>query len=294
MHASIAVLHPQALDIRRAAAPSPRATPKPMNVAALLRTDESRARMREAIAGGATLHVCTQAGELARMVGCCAADALIVEPRDASGARVVQAVRSIRRQYPHVAIAVYCPLDAESARDLVDLIKSGADELVIRGYDDPALWVERRKRAVMWRQAALALLGRVCQFLDEDSRSIITYCLELAPQVPTVGGAADAIGVHRKTLVNRLSAAGLPSPRVLVSWCRLLVAVELIEHSGRSVESIAHAMGFGSGAALRKMCRRYTGLRTPELSALGGPTHAVSLFLEQLGVRTCPATTDAV
>jgi AraC-like DNA-binding protein len=94
------------------------------------------------------------------------------------------------------------------------------------------------------------------------------------------------MGVHRKTLVDRLKAAHLPSPRAMIGWCRLLMAARLLDDPGRTVEQVALKLDFPSGAALRNMFKRYTGLRTTEVRENGGVRCLLHAFKRELAAVT--------
>src|SRR3546814_9586520 len=76
----------------------------------------------------------------------------------------------------------------------------------------------------------------------------VTFCLEQARRAITVPEAAAALGVHRKTLVDRLAAAGFPTPSAMIAWCRLITAARLLEDPGRTVEQVALLLDFPSGS----------------------------------------------
>ncbi len=90
------------------------------------------------------------------------------------------------------------------------------------------------------------------------------------------------MGVHRKTLVDRLKAARMPSPRAMIGWCRLLIAARMLDDPGRTVEQVALKLDFPSGAALRNMFKRYTGLRTTEVRENGGVRCLIHAFKHEL------------
>ena len=91
--------------------------------------------------------------------------------------------------------------------------------------------------------------------------------------------------MHRKTLVNRLAAAGCPTPRVLRTWCRLFVASRLLEEPGRTVESIALQLDFETTTGLRNALKRYTGLQASALRHAGGLTYVLARFNAACDVR---------
>jgi AraC-like DNA-binding protein len=88
-----------------------------------------------------------------------------------------------------------------------------------------------------------------------------------------------------------LTAAGLPSPEQLLSWRRLLHAARLLD-DGRSADSVARALEFSSGSAMRKSLKQVTGLRPAELAARGGLRLLAGLFLLQCGAAGAAAAPE--
>jgi transcriptional regulator GlxA family with amidase domain len=161
-------------------------------------------------------------------------------------------------------------------------VKAGADDVLVRGVDDERATLSRILADARGSRTTFDVLQAVAPLLNAEGASILAYCLEHANRALTVEMMARDLGVHRKTLVNRLAAAHLPVPSVLVAWCRLLLAARLMEDESRATEQIAFALDFGSGAALRNMLRRYTGLRPNEIRANGGLSCVVAHFLNAL------------
>jgi AraC-like DNA-binding protein len=118
---------------------------------------------------------------------------------------------------------------------------------------------------------------------------ILRYCLEQGRRALTVEQVAQALHVHRKTLVDRLTAAGFPSPSALISWSRLMVAARLMEDPGRSIEQVALVLDFPSGTSMRNMVKRYTGLRPAEIRENGGMRCVLHAFKHAIGAVS-PAT----
>jgi AraC-like DNA-binding protein len=239
---------------------------------------ETFARWREAAGRSVTLIQCSELDALDCVLSH-RVSAIVVEPRLAVQA-LIDAVGAIHRARPSATIAIYCPLNPASARTIVSLVKAGAQEIILHGYDDPAVWL--RRQLTEWRTSGVptSMLDRVASVLPAHLAPFISYCFRHAHEAPTVSAAAQAVGVHRRTLVNWLRVAALPPPRLMISWCRLLSALERLVDSNESVEHVAHAMRFGSGAALRKMCLRYTGYTLTSLRSVGGLRTAVSQFLQ--------------
>lgn len=73
-----------------------------------------------------------------------------------------------------------------------------------------------------------------------------------------------------------------PPPELLLAWRRLLHAARVLD-DGRSADSVARAMDFSTGSALRKSLKRHTGLRPGELRRQGGFSALATLFLRRCG-----------
>lgn len=248
-----------------------------LKVMALVADESAGLRLRAILRHRAEVSTCKRIKELIEVLRT-HMDILIVAPWDSSGSPVAPILGDIRRRRPSLPIAVYCALDADAVRQVVALTKSGADEVILRDIDEDSSALWSRLLISVSRRAAAQTLSQLRPLLDEDVEPILSYCLERADQRLTVEQLAATLNVHRKTLFNRLASVGLPSPRNLISWCRLILAARLLEDPGRSVEQVALTLGFGSGPALRNMIRRYTGLRTSELRELGGSSYLVRLF----------------
>ena len=86
------------------------------------------------------------------------------------------------------------------------------------------------------------------------------------------------------------SPAGLPSPGCLISWCRLIHAAYLLRRPDRTIEQTALMLRFGSGTALRLMCRRYLGIRASRVRELGAHHYVLSRLIEDIAEGANPAT----
>jgi transcriptional regulator GlxA family with amidase domain len=242
-----------------------------MSIAALVLDELARLRLRVALRHQqAELCYCRLASELTNLVADRWTDVVIVEPWDAEGATTVDAVRQIRSRFPALPILIYCSLTTDSARQIAALCKAGADEVLMRGTDD----IGSVLREVMRTATLSRVASEVCRWVEPrvpaDAMMIVSYCAQHAATPLSVAGVARALGINRKTLLNRLASANLPAPGVVISWCRLLVAAWVLEQGERPIEQVALALGFGSGTGFRNMLRRYTGLRPSQLRSAGG------------------------
>lgn len=260
-------------------------------VLALLADDETPRRLQSALGGQMTALACRTASDVERTVRAERPDCVLVTPWDDAGKPSAAIVRRLRSRFPWLSIAVYCQLEARSVHEVAVLAKAGADTVIIHGHDDPGRHL-RERLALSWlMRAAEEVIAALGRWATPETAPILGYCLHHATGPLTVRAVADALAIDRKTLGNRLAAAGLPAPRILIPWCRLLCAARWLEQGDRSVEQAALRFRFGSGSALRNMFRRYTGLRATEVRAYGGMTCVLAALTRELteGARCHPA-----
>jgi AraC-like DNA-binding protein len=188
-------------------------------------------------------------------------------------------------QYPDVSFLGYCGLGVSEAGELRELARAGVHELVFRDVDDrPTLLRAKLNRANEVRAGA-NVMRRLSGQLPELLHGIIAYCAGFPRESHEIEQIALALGVHRKTLVNWCQRARTPPPSVLVTWVRLLLAVEMLQVPGHTVERVARGLGFASGSGFRNLCRRYCGRRPAELRCPAGREAAYRAFARSLERR---------
>lgn len=193
-----------------------------------------------------------------------------VAPATAGGvARIEELTRTLRSQHPAVPVLVYAPLTAAASRAVVTLAHAGVANVIIAGHDD----LNHAVGPILARAASICAAEEAYQKLSAvaspDVAAILNYALRYGARAPTVADAAAALHVHRKTLAAWCQATGAPSPRVLVTWCRLIIAVERLAGARWPAERVARVLGFGSGSALTGLIRRHIGLTRAVLREQG-------------------------
>ena len=244
----------------------------------------SRARLNEATRAEAHVHVCDQQSELIALVRNGLANVVVLDMCDRSGETTLQTVRLIRDEYPTVPVILYCAITPTISRDMLDFARAGVSDLILRDVDDVRVTLRASLTTATDQHSARSLLAELGGLVPASVVPIFRYCLENGRRAVTVEQVATALNVHRKTLVDRLNAVGLPSPSAVVAWCRLLVSARMLEDPGRSVEQVALLLDFPSGTSMRNMVKRYTGLRTGEVRQNGGLScvlHALKRELAQ-------------
>lgn len=207
---------------------------------------------------------------------------VVTEHRDYDGSPTLAGIRHLRTAFPSIPVVVYLPVSAEVSGIVMEVAKAGVSQLVFQGVDDLKASLRGAIEAAVDQVTAADLCAELEPMVPPTVLPFLRYCMEHARRDITVEDVASAMSVHRKTLVDRLRAARLPSPRTMIGWCRLIAAARLLDDPGRTVEQVALKLDFPSGTALRNMCKRYTGLRTTEVRQNGGVRCLMHAFKGEL------------
>lgn len=257
------------------------------DVVALISDRALRARIAEALRGQARAVFCAQLDEVRPAVEAAYARgdgvrAVILEPRDRGGVPTDALATELRVRAPAVPVLAYCaPVDAASG-DLLAMARAGVSGLLLRGYDDVGAALRSALASAGDDCAARFILGELRPALPRLARTVVEHCVLHGREPLTVAGVADALGVNRKTLVVRFTAAQLPPPRTVIAWVRLCLVAHALERSGLSIERAAVDFGYPSAPALRNLCKRHTGLRLTEIRENGGLSCVLHLFNQVL------------
>lgn len=244
-------------------------------LAALVLDREGRARIQEAVRPIGAARFFERAEDLVAGLDDPDIRTVLLEPYDRDGRSLIATVRALHEGYPSLAILAYGAMRPGMMAEAVGLLRAGAHDVVIRGHDDEGVVLRTALERAAGRCTAELVLRELAPHIPESVRPAVQACLESPSKVSNVTELARTLGVHRKTLVNRLRVAGLPPPSELIGWCRVLHVSRLLEDPGRGIEEIALRLDFPSATALRNMLRRYTGLRPTTIRERGGLGHVL-------------------
>jgi methylphosphotriester-DNA--protein-cysteine methyltransferase len=205
-------------------------------------------------------------------------DVLIIEPFDADGRRTEDAIRSIRARYPRLSVLGHVAMKPGMSAHVLSFARTGVHELIIAGLDDSAIVLRHTLQRAARRCLAEEVFAEVKLSLPHDAACLMRYCLEHACESPDINQISQALGIHRRTLVNRMQSAHLPPPSELSAWSRVLLAARYLEMPGRSVEWVAHTVGYPSANALRNSLKKYARLVPTELREDDGFARATLAF----------------
>jgi AraC-like DNA-binding protein len=163
---------------------------------------------------------------------------------------------------------------------LRELAKAGVHELVFRDVDDSAAFLSAKFSRGEEARAAAAVMARITPHTPRRLLPVADYVLSFPRDSHAVARVAAALGINRKTLTNWSTREGCPPPGILITWCRLLLAAELLQVTGRSVERVVLSLEFASGSAFRNLCQRYLRRRPSSLAVPGALDEAYQAYAE--------------
>jgi AraC-like DNA-binding protein len=203
----------------------------------------------------------------------------------AGGRTNFERVRNLKQRLPRLTLIAYVSFSAERAHDFFDAGRQGMDGLVIADQDDAP-----RALLALVEQAESRSLGAVVRGALQDVEPVVRDATLLAITRAHERIAPEALArllaLPRRTVSDRLAAAGFPPPQRLLTWGRLIVAAHLLEDAHRSADRIAVALDFPSGSAFRNTCQRYLAATPSDIRERGGAAYVIGAMLREVGLPT--------
>ncbi len=197
-------------------------------------------------------------------------------------APLAPALRGLLAEYPSTAVLAAMEVTPERFDDLRTLGKWGVVQVISLDHDDTPYAIAQRLRAARGRPMR-ALLEQV---LPPEIPGRARAILEAAADVVTVGqhgrDLAKTLHLSRRTLLRWCQRAGLPAPRRLLAWMRVLLACELLDDPGRTVLSVAHTCGYSSDSGLRRITQKFLDSSPSDLREQGAFRRASDEFVKVL------------
>jgi AraC-like DNA-binding protein len=248
-------------------------------IAALLPNPDRLRRLQAAIRGRHQIASCPDWGALHRL---CETQPVSTAVFDlfATGEMALEPVRQLRRLFPRLITVAYVQIGTpERVRDIFDAGRAGIDGMILADRDDTperfsALLEQAEARSVASKLRAL--FAEIHPLVRDAALITVTRAHErLTPEI-----LARSLSLGRRALVRRLSDAGFPPPRRLITWGRLIVAAQLLEDPLRSADAVSLALDFPSGSAFRNTCQRYLHCTPSQLRQRGGAEYVIAGLMQ--------------
>jgi AraC-like DNA-binding protein len=214
-------------------------------------------------------------------------DVVIADPA-ATGSVEVEALETLRRQYPSLPVVVYTSLAPSGIKAIVRLAKSGVEHVVLSRFDDEP----RKFLEIIEGIPAFALGDRMLQELAGPLSCLPVVVVRAIDQLfrsparfRNAQDLAEAAGMNLRTLYRNLEPAGIFSARSLVVSARLLRAYAYLMDPGRSIKDVAAKAGYHSPWQLSQQMREMAGLTTEQVRKELNGEALVALLAEQVRRR---------
>lgn len=236
-----------------------------------------RARLDTNLQGKAVVDFCADGDELLRRAQMTGLDLAVLEI--AGEPSVAGIIHALHEQFPGARAIAYVQAAYGMSTALTLACSSGADAFVVAGYDDLSARVATLLSESGQHRACREAMARFTSLLPSSLLGELSYCFNHVHDALTVDALAEASHVSRKTLLHRFSREGWPPPSVVIAWTKLLVAAHHLSHSGRTMDSIAGAVGLPSGTSLRLTLKRYANA-SPQQVKRGGMNAVLPAFMK--------------
>lgn len=246
-----------------------------------------RARVRKLVQRGFRCTFASSWEELrAAVVLAPPAALLIVDPYEGSPPsrpRLSPELRTLLWEFPSATVLTAMEVQSPNSRDLRTLGEWGVTDIVSLSEDDTVEALYRRLRSVEGRSLQLLLHRTLPPMLSGRTRVLMMTAAEVVAAGAKARELARRLHLSERSVLRWSTRAGLPPPRRLLAWMRILLAASLLDDPGRSVLSVAHACGYASDSSLRRAMQDFLGTGPTALRREGAFSRASAAFLEELG-----------
>jgi AraC-like DNA-binding protein len=200
------------------------------------------------------------------------------EPAGAASDRL----RRLLSEFPSSPVIAAYSIVEPRIEDTQAMIAWGVAEVLDmkRELTGPALL--RRLDAVRSHRMRLVLEAATPRFLPSRARALLSDAAEVVAAGGKAPDLAHRLGAGERTLHRWCAKFGLPEPRRLLAWLRVLLAADMLCEGDRAVAPVARACGYASDASLRNALRVIANTTPADVKAKGFDATVAAPFAEEL------------
>lgn len=207
----------------------------------------------------------------------------VVDPFKGSEDGSNVALRRLVDAFPALPVLAAVRVAPGSGDELVALAEARIVDVIAIGHDDTPDGLHERLRLARSRPLKVLLES----LLPADSSGWTRAIVEAAAGAAAVGGDSrdmcDELHMSGRTLLRWCRRSGLPDPRRLLAWTRVLMAAQLLDDPGRTVTSVTTACGYTSDMSLRRTLQTFLNETPVTLRRRGGAVNvAADAFVASL------------
>lgn len=171
---------------------------------------------------------------------------------------------------PRAGVVAWLRSRATDQRSVTEMVVLGTDEFFIAKGRRPdpvelGATIDRARASAVARR----VLHGLGSALPAELGTFMNGLLRATVRPVDVSAAARLNFSSARTLRRHLKNAGFPTPRILITWCRLFHAASLLENPRRSVLNVTLALEIQSPDALRHRLRRHAASSPTEVRKRG-------------------------
>jgi AraC-like DNA-binding protein len=229
--------------------------------------------------------------ELSYAVALTPASALfVIDPwfgTDGTGSPAPELARMLER-FPSLTVIAATEIGPDRVGSILELSSWGVVQVIDLLEESTPAALGRRISAARGRPLRALVEGALPDYTTAAARSILNTASTIVADGDQGIDLAVALGVTPRTLSRWCRKAGLPPPKRLLAWMRILLAAEFLDDPDRPVSVIAEACGYSADSSLRLALRRFAGSNPTELRDLGAFDTASAAFVEALSEARAP------
>jgi AraC-like DNA-binding protein len=205
---------------------------------------------------------------------------VVVDPYDRAAAPS-NAFWEILERLPSVAVIPAFELQPDRFDHMRAMVTAGVSEFLNLDREDAASLAGARIRSAFARPFKRRIEAALSRHAGVEARTILIAAAEVCVRGNGPKELADEFSIRRKTLSAWCAAHGLPQPRRLFAWIRILLAAHLLEDAGRTRVSVAAACGYRTDRSLRRVIHRFVGPQPPRQPLFDAAVAAFNVELRQ-------------
>ncbi|HYR08866.1 MAG TPA: helix-turn-helix domain-containing protein [Longimicrobium sp.] len=173
--------------------------------------------------------------------------------------RDIDAVRALILETPSVPVVASVPFVRTTAAQVRALLDTGIAEIANADAEVKLAALIPTLRQAHARPLKRRIEERMPVWVPEDARTLMRAAAEAVADGGGREAFAGIFGVYVRTVADRCTEVGLPPPRRLLGWMRVLLALTLLEEANRSVLNVALACGYTDNSSLKRAVENFTG-----------------------------------
>jgi AraC-like DNA-binding protein len=186
-------------------------------------------------------------------------------------------------EFPTTAFLVLMRVSPDTIEDVAEMGRLGMSGVIAVGHNDTPAGIARALGDSLVRKFRAALVELGLDAVPGHGPAILGAAATTTVENADVPRMAEILQVSVPTLGRWCRASGLPPPGRLLAWGRILMAANLLDNSGRSIASVAAAVGYSADSGLRRIFAQFLDEAPSELRERGAFETAKGRFMASLG-----------